>query len=171
MTERGWFGRVWPSLVALLGTIGVVALLLVVAGGEVDQVDPGDVFSDDAAEVDTAGPTAAPTAAPEASPEPTSEPVRAPVVVLNQTAVEGLAQQTADALREAGWEVLEVGSFPSGVPSTTVYYPPDLEDAARAMDEEWDGIDRVMPVFAGLSEEALTVILADTDQAPVPAGG
>jgi hypothetical protein len=56
------------------------------------------------------------------------------------------------------------------VPETTVYYPADLEEAAVAMEAEWDGIDRVMPVFAGLSEEALTVILADTDQPPVPVG-
>jgi hypothetical protein len=171
VNEGGWFQRVWPSLVALLGTVGVVALLLVVAGDEVEPVDPGDVFADAPEEAGT--PRAEATdgeAALTTTPEPSPEPVRAPVVVLNQTTVEGLAARTAEALEEAGWEVLEVGSFPSGVPSTTVYYPTDLEEAATAMDEEWDGIDRVMPVFAGLSEEALTLILADTEQPPARAG-
>lgn len=171
MNEGGWFQRLWPSLVALLGTVGVVALLLVVAGGEVETVDPGDAFDDAPVEEVTPSPggTGEETA-PASSPEPTPEPVRAPVVVLNQTTVEGLAARTAEALEEAGWEVVEVASFPSGVPETTVYHPADLEEAAIAMEAEWDGIDRVMPVFAGLSEEALTVILAETDQPPVPAG-
>jgi LytR cell envelope-related transcriptional attenuator len=172
VNEGGWFQRLWPSLVALLGTVGVIALLLVVAGGEVETVDPGDAFGD--APVEDVTPTPSGTGeatTPASTPEPSPEPVRAPVVVLNQTAVEGLAARTAEALEEDGWEVVEVGSFPSGVPETTVYYPADLEEAAIAMGDEWDGIDRVMPVFAGLSEEVLTVILAETDQPPVPAGG
>ncbi|HSK54733.1 MAG TPA: LytR C-terminal domain-containing protein [Jiangellales bacterium] len=175
MNEGGWFQRLWPSLVALLGTVGVVALLLVVAGGEVETVDPGDAFDDASVEGVTPSPggtgeATAPGSTPDPSSEPSPVPVRAPVVVLNQTTVEGLAGRTAEALEEDGWEVVEVGSFPSGVPETTVYFPPDLEEAATAMDDEWDGIDRVMPVFAGLSEGVLTVILADTDQPPVRGG-
>jgi len=172
VNEGGWFQRLWPSLVALLGTVGVIALLLVVAGGEVETVDPVDAFDDAPVEdvTPTPGATEEETAPGSTTPEPSSEPVRPPVVVLNQTTVEGLAARTAEALEEAGWEVVEVASFRSDVPETTVYYPVDMEEAAIAMEAEWDGIDRVMPVFAGLSEEALTVILADTDRPPVPAG-
>jgi hypothetical protein len=175
VTVRERLDRVWPSLLALLGTVAVVVALVVLFGREVTPSatdGTGTAGDASAAPTGSATPSAEPsdgaTTDPPATPEP---PARAPVVVLNQTRVGGLAAETADALRAGGWEVLETGDFSSGVPQTTVYFPPGLEDVAATLDAEWDGIDRVMPIFSGLRDDVLTVILAETEEPPTPAGG
>jgi LytR cell envelope-related transcriptional attenuator len=84
------------------------------------------------------------------------------VVVLNQTNRAGLAGVVADRLRAKGWTVGAVGNFHGVVPSTTVYYPPGQEDAARVAADDLPVAPRIMPRFSNLSTTRLTVVVTDS---------
>jgi LytR cell envelope-related transcriptional attenuator len=90
------------------------------------------------------------------------------VRVLNNSTVDGLANQAANDLREAGWPVAEVGNYPSGViPTTTVYFRPGTaeESAAELLADEF-GM-RTEPRFAGLDYgPGLIVIVTGDYQGP-----
>ena len=64
-------------------------------------------------------------------------------------------------LRTAGWDVVNVGNFRGNVPSTTVYYPEGLEEAAALLAADLPGPDRTRPAFRNISQTRLTVIVAD----------
>ncbi len=82
-------------------------------------------------------PTASTPARAPASARPSRPPERLtrPVVVVNASAVRGLATRTASMLRERGVTVVGVGNLTVGrKPATpTVYYPPGQSGQARAL--------------------------------------
>ena len=189
MRER--LERLWPSLVALVGTVAVVAGLLWVFGGDVEDSTPDDI-SADAAEPDgeggaggdgsdntatddtsTSDPTADPADDPTDEPtdgddepddaEPSTAPpeLREPVGIANQTDVVGLEELARERLQEGGWEVPAVSGFVGDVPETTVYYPEGQQDAAEALAAQFPEIGRVMPTFEGINNTRLVVILVD----------
>jgi LytR cell envelope-related transcriptional attenuator len=82
----------------------------------------------------------------------------ASVVVLNQTAIAGLAASTGGKLRSQGWNVTGTGNFHGTVGSTTVYYPPGLEAQATSLAADL-GVERVRPRFGNLSTSKLTVVV------------
>lgn len=168
MEARAVVDRLWPSVVALLGTVAVIVGLLVVFGGEAEDSGLG---LDDILVEGTPSPTST-SAPPSPSPTETTPPadVRAPVLILNQTGVAGLAAATAEVLDAQGWELAGLGNTSVAPPETTVFYPPRLLAAAETLDRAFDGIDRVRPTVAGQSGDVLTLVLAGTDVPPTPAG-
>lgn len=176
--------RLWPSLVALVGTIAVVLSLLYFFGSEIDDSTPDDIVAEDDEADDEGGaggdtdgsqssdgddsgdPTDEGSADPEESEpddEPTTAPseVREPVGIANQTDVEGLEEQARETLEEGGWEVPAVSPFEGTVPETTVYYPEGQEEAAEALSAQFPEIGRVQPTFEGVNTSRLVVVLAD----------
>jgi LytR cell envelope-related transcriptional attenuator len=99
------------------------------------------------------------TATPEESETP--EPDRPEVVVLNQSAREGLASRVAREVRQKGWEVNKVGNFRGTVSTTTVYYPVGLAKDANALAKDLPGDPRVKERFSNLSQTRLTIVLTD----------
>lgn len=60
-----------------------------------------------------------------------------PVRVLNNSTVQGLAAQVADALRSHGIDVVEVGNLPDAVvPQTTVFYPAGHQAQAQKIADQ-----------------------------------
>jgi len=156
---RSWWGRAWPSIVALLGTIAVVGALLVFFGRDVEPADS----------VSTAGSTAPSDARASgaATGEPTPVPtevappvdVMAPVVVLNGSSVRGLAAKTGQVLTAAGWTVAATDNYARGLPATTVFYPAQLFDAAQTLARAFPKLTTLQPALEGMSADQLTLVL------------
>jgi hypothetical protein len=90
--------------------------------------------------------------------------VRAPLRVYNNSTITGLAARAAADFRNAGWQVEEVGNYPSGIiPTSTVYYRPGTSEqqAAQALADQF-GL-RVEPRFAGLDEASPGLIVIATN--------
>ncbi|MGQ0625989.1 MAG: LytR C-terminal domain-containing protein [Sporichthyaceae bacterium] len=124
---------------------------------------PGPLDSPPAAPADQPSPVPSePQAAPSTSVIALSaaDKRRSPVVILNQTGRGGLAASFRAQLRESEWTVRAVGDWVGNVPATTVYYPRGMKDAARALMAEFSQVGRIRPSFAGVPDDALTVILA-----------
>ncbi len=86
----------------------------------------------------------------------------AAVVVLNQTARQGLAGTVAATLRGKGWSVPAVGNFRGAVPATTVYYPVGMADQAQAAAADLPVPPRVRPAITTLSQAHLTVVVTSS---------
>lgn len=160
----------WTTAMVVLGTVALVALLVYGLG---DRTEPAAAPTATPGE---AGATASPTPTPAATPSPTGTPtptptatptpspeVRAPVAVLNQTTVAGLAGRAAAVLERDGWEVPLVDDAALGVPSTTLYVPSGLEDAAETFQADFPAVTRSRPAFEGLAPGQLTLVLAVPD--------
>jgi hypothetical protein len=158
---RDRLDRVWPSLVALLGTVAVVFGLLTVFGN-----DGAPAGGDDAAAgTGTPAPTesANGTASTVTTPAPVTAPpeLRAEVGILNATEVDGLADQASEALEAGGWTVPATDSYSGEIDVTTVYFPPGMEESARALAAQFPEIKAVEPTIEGLTSVRLVLIVAD----------
>jgi hypothetical protein len=80
------------------------------------------------------------------------------VSVFNNSNITGLAAGTAARIADAGWQVVATDNWYGTIPATTIYYPDDLERAARMLSKDL-GIARVMPAVDPMSMDRLTVIL------------
>lgn len=80
------------------------------------------------------------------------------VVVFNNSNVQGLAAQTSAVAEQHGWRVVGSGNWFGTIVAPTVYYPPQLEQAAELLASELH-IDRVRPAVAPMQFDRLTVIL------------
>lgn len=169
------------SLVAVGGVALVITAVLVASDG------PGkglpsvatSLTSRSPASAPTAGPSAtvvttlrptgspipaptAPVAVPITSPRSTEIPdssVFAPLTVLNNSRRPSLADRAAAQYRAGGWPIAKVGNFTGRLVSTTLYYGPGQEAAARHLAAQFVGIKRVLPRFRGLPGSGLTVVL------------
>lgn len=108
-----------------------------------------------------------------AAPAPTEPPVMIParkpdrpavqrsevyVDVYNNSNVSGLAGRTAERIGGAGWQVVGSDNWYGTIPSTTIYFPPRLQEAARMLSRDL-GIERVLPAVDPMNMDRLTVIL------------
>lgn len=152
---RRWWDGVWPSLVALVGTVAVVGGLLLFFGRDVGTSATVSAASTDGA-AGTADGTAAPTTTP--TPEPPVD-VKAPVIVLNGSSVRGLAARTGQALTAAGWTVAGTDNWSDPLATTTVFYPPGLEPAAATLGRTFPALVTRAPSEAGMSADQLTLVL------------
>lgn len=171
--------RLWPSLVALVGTVAVVLALLWYFGddtedGTADDVAAGDVTEDEppATEPPATEPPAETEPPPTDTPSdaPTDDPtapvtadpeVREPLGVLNQTDEPGLEEQASERFQEGGWEVAAMSEFTGTVPETTVYVPEGMEEAADALVAQFPEIGRVMPNVEPFNDTRLVIVLVD----------
>jgi hypothetical protein len=115
--------------------------------------------------------TPAPTETTETTPSPTPTKTTekpeversAPVSVLNNTTIQGLAATYSAKVRAAGWTDVRIGNWRGSIAGNTVYFPPQLEAQARLLADDLD-IGRILPSFAPMRTDRLTIILAGPQQ-------
>ena len=90
--------------------------------------------------------------------EPTVERKDVYVSVYNNSNITGLAGATAQRITTAGWQVVGSDNWYGTIPATTIYYPPQLEDAAMLLSKDL-GIERVLPAVDPMLMDRLTLIL------------
>ena len=134
--------------------------------------DPDKAPDAQATQADTRPSTTATTDTPTAStapkPKPTVKAKPKPrfkrgdtfVEVFNNTRVKGLAGGVAEKAKAGGWNVVGSDNWYGTVDGTTVYYPPRLHDAAKALGRDL-GIRKVKPAEDPMRFDRLTVILTD----------
>ncbi len=89
-----------------------------------------------------------------------------PVSVFNNSSVSGLAGRVASQASHLGWQVVGSDNWYGTIPTTTVYYPPQLAKAGRQLALDL-GIHRTMPSVAPMRLDRLTLILTGP-LAPTP---
>lgn len=152
-------GVVLPSPLVMLSVIAVamaaIAFVATRGGAPTErEITP--------AARDAATPSA--TATVEPKPEKTEEPEPAVergeviVEVYNNSAVSGLASRVATRATGAGWQVVGTDNWYGTIPSTTVYFPPRLEQAAKMLALDL-GVDRTATAVAPMRMDRLTLIL------------
>ena len=82
------------------------------------------------------------------------------VEVFNNTRTKGLAGGVADKAKAAGWNVVGSDNWYGAVDGTSVYFPPRLKEAARALGRDL-GIKHLRPAEEPMSFDRVTVILTD----------
>ena len=80
------------------------------------------------------------------------------VEVYNNSGITGLAASVAERASTVGWRVVGADNWYGTVPSSTVYFPERLKEAAEQLALDL-GIDRVMPAIPSMSHDRLTVVL------------
>ena len=113
-------------------------------------------------------PTPTPSTSP--TPNPSTPPVKPKpakpaidkgqvyVEVYNNSGVTGLAGRVAGTATQAGWKVVGTDNWYGTIPASTVYYPPKLQRAARALALDL-GIRRTVPAVDPMKLDRVTVIL------------
>ena len=98
-----------------------------------------------------------------ATPSPSPEPAKADVRVYNISSTEGAAENTANRLREAGWNVTETGNLTlPEVTGTTVFFS-DAPGEHEAADEVGKLLEApVQPRVPELTEQPPGVVVAVT---------
>jgi hypothetical protein len=155
-------GVVLPTrLLALCISAVAVAGLVFIAN------DPDQVRSDRAASPAVSEPsgTTSPTPTAESTPTEPAKPKPKPVKrgevfveVFNNTSIRGLAGGVAERAKAAGWNVVGSENWYGTVEGSTVYFPPRLKTAAKALGRDL-GIERVKPAIEPMQFDRLTVIL------------
>ena len=125
MNQHNSSGLPLRAMVMVLLFLGVVFLLVGFQAISSDSDDQGNQSP-----IATTTTTAA-SASPSASPEP----ARAEMRIYNISTVQGAAEDTANRLREAGWNVVETGNLElPNVTANTVYFT-DAPGEREAADE------------------------------------
>jgi hypothetical protein len=110
----------------------------------------------------SASPTPTPTPSmPTAKPKPAKPAVdkgKVYVEVYNNSGISGLAGRVGATATQAGWKVVGTDNWYGTIPASTVYFPPRLERAARALALDL-GIRRTVPAVDPMKLDRLTVIL------------
>jgi hypothetical protein len=164
MTVRERFDRVWPSLVALLGTAALVAGLLVLFG---EDGGPGGDAGTVAGSTQSPSPPASaqgttpPSEGPPPTPVTAPPDLRGPVGVLNGTDVSGLARRAQERLEAGGWDVPVIDTYSQGLATTTVFYPDGLQESAEALADQFPEITQVEPTIPNLTTQWLVLVVGD----------
>lgn len=186
-TRSSGRGRtVWPSLVALFGTIAVVVGLLWMFGDDAGSGDDAasgddpavadggedaggdDTADEDADSGDEGDAGSDEDAAPGDDTEPAGDPVtappelRTPVGILNSTSVTGLAAGAQVRLEDGGWNVPGVDDYSRQHTESTIYYPSDdLLESAEALRAQFPELGVIEPTVQGLAQDRLVVVLGE----------
>ena len=156
-------GMVLPTRLLALCISAVAVAGLVFIANDPDQ-PPGDEATP-ARTTPSTTPTAseAPTPTVSARPKPKAKPIKRGdvlVTVFNNTRTKGLASGVAGKATAGGWNVVGSDNWYGTVDGTTVYYPPRLKAAGKALAADL-GIKKVKPAEEPMSFDRLTVILTD----------
>jgi hypothetical protein len=87
---------------------------------------------------------------------------RLPLVVLNDTAITGLAQQASTTFQARGWSVSQIGNLQNSILSTCAYYDPAVpgaRESAVLLQQQFPAIKRVRARFAELPAGPIVVVL------------
>jgi LytR cell envelope-related transcriptional attenuator len=154
MNQRNSSGLPLRAMVMVLLFLGVVFLLV-----GFQAMGSGDSDSDQS----SIGTTTVSTTSSPTSASPSPAPAKADVRVYNISSTEGAAENTANRLREAGWNVTETGnlSLPE-VSATTVFFS-DAPGEHEAADEVGKILEApVQPRVPELTEQPPGVVVAVT---------
>ena len=153
MNQRNSSGLPLRAMVMVLLFLGVVFLLV-----GFQAMGSGDSDNDQSS---IATSTITSTSPATASPSP--EPAKADVRVYNISSTEGAAENTANRLREAGWNVTETGNLSlSDISATTVFFS-DAPGEREAADEVGKLLQApVEPRVPELTEQPPGVVVAVT---------
>ena len=152
MNQRNSSGLPLRAMVMVLLFLGVVFLLV-----GFQAMGSGDSDNDQSS-IATTTITTSP-----ATPSPSPEPAKADVRVYNISSTEGAAENTANRLREAGWNVTETGNLSlSDISATTVFFS-DAPGEREAADEVGKLLEApVQPRVPDLTEQPPGVVVAVT---------
>ena len=153
MNQRNSSGLPLRAMVMVLLFLGVVFLLV-----GFQAMGSGDSEGDQSSSIATTISATSP-----AKPSPSPAPAKADVRVFNISSTEGAAENTANRLREAGWNVTETGdlSLPE-VSDTTVFFS-DAPGEREAADEVGKLLEApVQPRVPELTEQPPGVVVAVT---------
>jgi hypothetical protein len=152
-------GLVLPTrlLAVCISAVAMAALVII--------ADNPDKAPDDAATpaVTTPSKDADTNTTPSPSATPKAKPIKRGdifVEVFNNTRVKGLASGVAEKAKAGGWNVVGSDNWYGTVDGTTVYYPPRLREAGKALGRDL-GIKKVKPAEEPMNFDRLTVILTD----------
>ena len=164
MFRRNEHGMVLPTRLLALSVSAVAAAVLVYVVNDPDQPNSDRATPTTATETAPhATGTPSPSVAPSTKASPTAKPFKRGkimVEIFNNTRTKGLAGHTAATATAAGWKVIGTDNWYGTVTTTTVYYPPKLEAAARALGRDL-GIHKVRPAEDPMHFDRITVILTD----------
>ena len=156
---------VLPTRLLALCISAVAVAALVFVANDPDKAPAEDAATPavgKAADEPTASATpAAPTTS--AAPKPKPKPIKRGEVfveVFNNTRTKGLAGGVAEKAKAAGWNVVGSDNWYGAVDGTSVYYPPRLKEAARALGRDL-GIKHLRPAEEPMRFDRVTVILTD----------
>jgi hypothetical protein len=102
------------------------------------------------------------TPAPSSASSSASGAAKLPLVVLNNTTTNGLATDAAQAFRNGGWTVSDIGNLQDDIVSSCAYYDPSVDGAkaaATALRTQFPGIRRVVEKFSELPSGPVVVVL------------
>ena len=150
MNQRNSSGLPLRAMVMVLLFLGVVFLLV-----GFQAMGSGDSDNDQSSIATT-------TTSP-ATPSPSPAPAKADVRGYNISSTEGAAENTANRLREAGWNVTETGNLSlSDISATTVFFS-DAPGEREAADEVGKLLEApVQPRVPELTEQPPGVVVAVT---------
>ncbi|GAC1397400.1 MAG: LytR C-terminal domain-containing protein [Mycobacterium sp.] len=155
MNQRNSSGLPLRAMVMVLLFLGVVFLLV-----GFQAMGSGDSEGDQSSAIAT---TSVSTTASATSSSATPAPAKADVRVYNISSTAGAAENAANRLRQAGWNVTDTGnlSLPD-VPATTVFFSdaPGERDAAEAVGKLLQA--PVQPRVPGLTEQPPGVVVVVT---------
>jgi hypothetical protein len=157
-------GVVLPTRLLALCISAVAVAALVFVANDPDQ-GPADEAATPAVSKATTEPTPTPTTDPTASSTPKAAPKPLKrgevfVEVFNNTRTAGLAGGVSEKAKAAGWNVVGSDNWYGTVDGSSVYYPPRLKDAARALGRDL-GIKHLRPAEEPMRFDRVTVILTD----------
>ncbi len=144
-------------MVMVLLFLGVVFLLV-----GFQAMGSGDSEGDQSSSIATTT-VSTPAAAPGSPASATPAPAKADVRVYNISSTEGAAENTANRLRQAGWNVTETGNLSlTDVSATTVFFSeaPGEHDAAEAVGKVLQA--PVQPRVPELTEQPPGVVVVVT---------
>ncbi|WP_328828341.1 LytR C-terminal domain-containing protein [Nocardioides acrostichi] len=154
----------FPSPVVILSVVAVflAAVAFVATRGDA----PAEKEITPAARGTETSPAATPSTSASASASPRPTKKKPPAIqrgkiyveVFNNSSVTGLAGRVAQRVGDAGWQVVGADNWYGTIPTTTVYYPPQLARAGKQLALDL-GVSRTAPAVDPMKMDRLTLIL------------
>jgi hypothetical protein len=156
-------GRSWqPILGAVLVIAGlIVGVIAIIALSQPSGQRSTTATRQTGSPDDTTGASSGTPSAPATG----GPAARAAVIVLNATAIPGLASTASADLTAGGWTVTATDNYSSAIDSTTAYYDPSSpanQAAATQLQREFPWVVRVIARIAGLPASPIVLVLSAT---------
>lgn len=160
MRRRDELGVAFPSPLVILSVLAVAMAGLAFVATQGDNAPDRrlQTVSEPSPSVAPTIPTKRPAPAPAKKPKPEVRRDEIFVEVYNNSGIAGLAGTTATMASGAGWNVVGSDNWYGTIPASTVYFPPRLAAAAKALGKDL-GIKRLQPSVDPMRFDRLTVIL------------
>ena len=151
-------GVVFPSPVVILTIVAIFAAGVAFVATQGQPPTEREVTITAAEPSPTPTPSSMPSTTPPKPKKPAIDKGKVYVEVYNNSGVSGLAGRVAGTATQAGWKVVGSDNWYGTIPASTVYYPAQLERAARALALDL-GIRRTARAVDPMRRDRLTLIL------------